>query len=130
MKQVERGHWSNEAKEYYYAKRAEALGVRERGKTWDSRTQDNIERSEEQTCALPILQRAKPTRRGMRGSWRHNPTLSKLLSRALRTRRTGLRLHPTASKSCSSSTKSIGRDWLNTRLSLVLAVSQIRASFP
>ena len=31
MKQVERGHWSNEAKEYYYAKRAEALGVRERG---------------------------------------------------------------------------------------------------
>lgn len=42
MKQVERGHWSNEAKEYYYAKRAEALGVRERGKTWDSRTQDNI----------------------------------------------------------------------------------------
>ena len=28
MKQVERGHWSNEAKEYYYAKRAEALGVR------------------------------------------------------------------------------------------------------
>ena len=30
MKQVERGHWSNEAKEYYYAKRAEALGVRER----------------------------------------------------------------------------------------------------
>ena len=42
MKQVERGHWSNEAKEYYYAKRAAALGVRERGKTWDSRTQDNI----------------------------------------------------------------------------------------
>jgi len=41
MKQVERGHWSNEAKEYYYAKRAEALGVRERGKTWDSRTQEN-----------------------------------------------------------------------------------------
>ena len=31
MKQVERGHWSNEAKEYYYAKRAAALGVRERG---------------------------------------------------------------------------------------------------
>lgn len=31
MKQVERGHWSNEAKEYYYAKRAEALGVREQG---------------------------------------------------------------------------------------------------
>ena len=31
MRQVERGHWSNEAKEYYYAKRAEALGVRERG---------------------------------------------------------------------------------------------------
>ena len=30
MKQVERGHWTNEAKEYYYAKRAEALGVRER----------------------------------------------------------------------------------------------------
>ena len=30
MRQVERGHWSNEAKEYYYAKRAEALGVRER----------------------------------------------------------------------------------------------------
>ena len=30
MKQVERGHWSNEAKEYYYAKRAAALGVRER----------------------------------------------------------------------------------------------------
>ena len=29
MKQVERGHWSNEAKEYYYAKRAAALGVRE-----------------------------------------------------------------------------------------------------
>ena len=29
MKQVERGHWSNEAKEYYYAKRADALGVRE-----------------------------------------------------------------------------------------------------
>ena len=28
MKQVERGHWTNEAKEYYYAKRAEALGVR------------------------------------------------------------------------------------------------------
>ena len=28
MKQVERGHWSNEAKEYYYAKRAAALGVR------------------------------------------------------------------------------------------------------
>jgi hypothetical protein len=28
MKQVERGHWSNEAKEYYYAKRADALGVR------------------------------------------------------------------------------------------------------
>ena len=41
MKQVERGHWTNEAKEYYYAKRAEALGVRERGKTWDSRTQEN-----------------------------------------------------------------------------------------
>ena len=31
MKQVERGHWSNEAKEYYYAKRAAALGVQERG---------------------------------------------------------------------------------------------------
>jgi hypothetical protein len=31
MKQVERGHWSNEAKEYYYAKRAEALGVQGRG---------------------------------------------------------------------------------------------------
>ena len=30
MKQVERGHWTNEAKEYYYAKRAAALGVRER----------------------------------------------------------------------------------------------------
>jgi hypothetical protein len=30
MKQVERGHWSNEAKEYYYAKRAAALGVRNR----------------------------------------------------------------------------------------------------
>tara|TARA_R100000951_G_C2621523_1_gene174630 strand:- start:414 stop:1271 length:858 start_codon:yes stop_codon:yes gene_type:complete len=30
MRQVERGHWTNEAKEYYYAKRAEALGVRER----------------------------------------------------------------------------------------------------
>ena len=30
MKQVERGHWSNEAKEYYYAKRADALGVRNR----------------------------------------------------------------------------------------------------
>jgi len=28
MKQVERGHWSNGAKEYYYAKRAAALGVR------------------------------------------------------------------------------------------------------
>ena len=28
MRQVERGHWSNEAKEYYYAKRAAALGVR------------------------------------------------------------------------------------------------------
>ena len=27
MKQVEHGHWSNEAKEYYYAKRADALGV-------------------------------------------------------------------------------------------------------
>jgi hypothetical protein len=31
MKQVERGHWSNEAKEYYYAKRAAALGVQGRG---------------------------------------------------------------------------------------------------
>ena len=31
MRQVERGHWSNEAKEYYYAKRAAALGVREQG---------------------------------------------------------------------------------------------------
>jgi len=31
LKQVERGHWSNEAKEYYYAKRAAALGVREQG---------------------------------------------------------------------------------------------------
>ena len=31
MKQVERGHWSNEAKEYYYAKRADALGVQGRG---------------------------------------------------------------------------------------------------
>ena len=30
MRQVERGHWSNEAKEYYYAKRADALGVRNR----------------------------------------------------------------------------------------------------
>ena len=30
MKQVERGHWSNEAKEYYYAKRAAAMGVRNR----------------------------------------------------------------------------------------------------
>jgi hypothetical protein len=30
MKQVERGYWTNEAKEYYYAKRAEALGVRNR----------------------------------------------------------------------------------------------------
>ena len=30
MKQVEPGHWSNEAKEYYYAKRAAALGVRNR----------------------------------------------------------------------------------------------------
>ena len=30
MKQVERGHWTNEAKEYYYAKRAEDLGVRNR----------------------------------------------------------------------------------------------------
>ena len=28
---MERGHWSNEAKEYYYAKRAAALGVQERG---------------------------------------------------------------------------------------------------
>ncbi|MDB3873630.1 helix-turn-helix domain-containing protein [bacterium] len=31
MRQVERGHWSNEAKEYYYAKRAAALGVQGRG---------------------------------------------------------------------------------------------------
>ena len=31
MRQVERGHWSNEAKEYYYAKRAAALVVQERG---------------------------------------------------------------------------------------------------
>ena len=37
MKQVERGHWSNEAKEYYYAKRAAALGVRERGGTVNSK---------------------------------------------------------------------------------------------
>ncbi len=30
-KQVSRGHWSNAAKEFFYAKRAEALGVQERG---------------------------------------------------------------------------------------------------
>jgi len=30
-KQVSRGHWPNAAKEFFYAKRAEALGVQERG---------------------------------------------------------------------------------------------------
>ena len=39
--QVDRGHWSDEAKNFFYSKRANALGVRDRGKTWDSRTQDN-----------------------------------------------------------------------------------------
>ena len=38
MKQVERGHWSNEAKEYYYAKRATALGVRKVEKTVEMAT--------------------------------------------------------------------------------------------
>ena len=31
MKQVERGHWTPRAKEFFYAQRAEALGVRENG---------------------------------------------------------------------------------------------------
>jgi len=30
MRQVDRGHWSNQEKEYFYVKRAEALGVRKR----------------------------------------------------------------------------------------------------
>ena len=41
MKQVERGHWTPRAKEFFYAQRASSLGVRNRGKTWDSRTQEN-----------------------------------------------------------------------------------------
>ena len=31
MRQVDRGHWSNQEKEYFYVKRAEALGVQSRG---------------------------------------------------------------------------------------------------
>ena len=38
---VARRHLNNQEKEYFYVQRAEALGVRNRGKNWDSRTQDN-----------------------------------------------------------------------------------------
>ena len=38
---MERGHWTPRAKEFFYAQRASSLGVRNRGKTWDSRTQEN-----------------------------------------------------------------------------------------
>ena len=31
MRQVDRGHWINQEKEYFYVKRAEALGVQSRG---------------------------------------------------------------------------------------------------
>ena len=76
------------------------------------------------------MQRAKPTSRGRRGSWRQSPTQSRLWSRALRTRRTGRRLQPTASQSCSSSNRSISRSELSTRASFGLAVLQRRCSSP
>ena len=31
MRQVDRGHWNSQEKEYFYVKRAEALGVQSRG---------------------------------------------------------------------------------------------------
>ena len=62
MKQVERGHWSNEAKEYYYAKRAAALGVRNRE---DSLKQNSTDVSNDTTVSI--------TRRPRRCSWGQSP---------------------------------------------------------
>jgi hypothetical protein len=40
MRQVDRGHWSNQEKEYFYVKRAEALGVRKREDSLKQNTAD------------------------------------------------------------------------------------------
>ena len=40
MRQVDRGHWSNQEKEYFYVKRAEALGVRKREDSLKQNTTD------------------------------------------------------------------------------------------
>ena len=40
MRQVDRGHWSNQEKEYFYVKRAEALGVQSR--SGDRKSEINV----------------------------------------------------------------------------------------
>ena len=54
MKQVERGHWSNEAKEYYYAKRAAALGVRTKAENQHVTNVTSSPSQEEQADALGV----------------------------------------------------------------------------
>ena len=40
MRQVDRGHWKSQEKEYFYVKRAEALGVRKREDSLKQNTTD------------------------------------------------------------------------------------------
>jgi len=40
MRQVDRGHWNSQEKEYFYVKRAEALGVRKREDSLKQNTTD------------------------------------------------------------------------------------------
>ena len=58
MKQVERGHWSNEAKEYYYAKRAAALGVRTKAENQHVSNDTSSPSQEEHADALGV---SRPT---------------------------------------------------------------------
>ena len=54
MRQVERGHWSNEAKEYYYAKRAAALGVRTKAENQHVSNDTSSPSQEEHADALGV----------------------------------------------------------------------------
>ncbi|MDA7439802.1 hypothetical protein N8733_05415 [Planktomarina temperata] len=54
MKQVERGHWSNEAKEYCYAKRAAALGVRTKAENQHVTNVTSSPSQEERADALGV----------------------------------------------------------------------------
>jgi hypothetical protein len=62
MRQVDRGHWNSQEKEYFYVKRAEALGVRKREDSLKQNTADTpngatVPSQEEHADALGVQSR-------------------------------------------------------------------------